>query len=243
MRIYHNNGDGTFTLASPELGLNECWGTMTGNAADLNNDGRIDIVLGNGSPLMGSTEPAILYELGEDGRFHNTTFSAGMSVSGKGHGVNMADLAGDGRLCLIIADGGMYPGDLLTTCVYRPKALPGNYLNVRLVGTQSNRNAIGARMRLDAGGSSQHKLVHGGSGFGTLPFEQHFGLGKLDRVDALEILWPSGMKQLVKDLPINDTIELVEGSAGWKRVYAARSADRRARKSEPAEPVLTAASS
>ena len=224
-RIYHNNGDGTFTLKSPELGLNECWGTMTGNAADLNNDGRVELVLGNGGPLMSSTEPPVLYELGDDGKFHNTTFSAGLPFMGKGHGVTMADLWGDGRLCLIVADGGMYPGDLLTTCVYRPKTLPGNYLNVRLVGTKSNRNAIGARLRLDAGGSSLHAMVSCGSGFGSLPFEQHFGLGREERVDALEILWPNGMKQRINGLPINNTIRIVEGTPGWKSVYAHKSED------------------
>ncbi|HWP86008.1 MAG TPA: FG-GAP-like repeat-containing protein [Terriglobia bacterium] len=243
LRLYHNNGDGTFTLVSPELGLNECWGTMTGNAADLNNDGRIELVLGNGGPLMGSSEPSVLYELGEDGRFHNTSFSAGLPVSGKGHGVNMADLAGDGRLCLIVADGGMYPGDLLTTAVYRPKTLPGNYLNVRLVGTKSNRSAIGARLRLEAGGTSQHRMVHGGSGFGTLPLEQHFGLGKLQRIDALEILWPSGLRQRFSGLPVNDTIEFLEGAAGWRHVYPQKS--RRgvaaAETHQPAAPVPAAA--
>jgi hypothetical protein len=218
---------------SSELGLNECWGTMTGNAADLNNDGRLELVLGNGGPLMGSTEPSVLYEFGDDGKFHNTTFSAGLPVAGKGHGVNMADLAGDGRLCLIIADGGMYPGDLLTTCVYRPKTLPGNYLNVRLVGTRSNRNAVGARVRLDAGGNSQHRHVHGGSGFGTLPFEMHFGLGKIGRVDALEIRWPSGTQQRIENPPVNDTIEIVEGSDSWKQVYKRKSGKRQSKSGEP----------
>jgi hypothetical protein len=61
-------------------------------------------------------------------------------------GVNMADLFGDGRLSIIVAAGGAYPGDLLTTSVYCPKSLPGNYLNVRLVGVESNRSAIGARV-------------------------------------------------------------------------------------------------
>ena len=53
MRVYHNNGDGTFTQVNRDLGLNGCWGTMSGNAADFNNDGYLDIVLGNGSPAHG----------------------------------------------------------------------------------------------------------------------------------------------------------------------------------------------
>ena len=107
----------------------------------------------------------------------------------------------------------------MTTCVYRPKTLPGNYLNVRLTGTKSHRNAIGARLKLEAGGRTQYRQVSGGSGFGCLPFEQHFGLSNIRRVDSLEIIWPSGLKQRVEDLPINNTIQIVEGNPSWDEVY------------------------
>ena len=147
----------------------------------------------------------------------------------------MGDLGGDGRLCLIVAAGGAYPGDLLTTSVFRPKTLPGNYLNVRLVGTKSNRNAIGARVRLDVGGRSQHRLVTGGSGFGCLPYEQHFGLGKIEQADSLEIRWPSGQTQRVENLPVNTTIRVIESKAGWEEVY-----QRKAAASEP-NPIVNSA--
>src|SRR5258708_6581365 len=93
MRIFHNNGDGTFTMRGRDLGLTGCWGTMSGNAGDFNNDGYLDLVLGNGSPRMDRLEPPILLE--NDGkRFHNITFAAGLPCSGKGHGSNTADLFG-----------------------------------------------------------------------------------------------------------------------------------------------------
>ena len=223
LRIYHNNGDGTFTLRSKELGVDGCWGTMSGNFGDFNNDGYLDLLLGNGGPRMDRIEPSVILENDGNGKFHNVTFAAGLPFTGKGHGANMADLAGDGRLCLIMASGGFYPADLLTASVFRPKSLPGNYLNVRLVGTRSNRNAIGARLKLNAAGRSQHRLVSGGSGFGCLPYEQHFGLGKTDRVDSLEIVWPGCLKQQIQDLPINNTVRIVEGVAGWEEVYKKRS--------------------
>ena len=219
MRIYHNNRDGSFTKKDRELGLDGCWGTMSGNAGDFNNDGHIDFLLGNGDPHMDRTEPAIIIENDGNGKFRNVTFAAGLPYTGKGHGSNMADLAGDGRLCLMVSSGGAYPGDLLTTNVFRPKSLPGNYLNIRFVGTKSNRNAIGARVRLDTGGRSQHKLVSGGSGFGCLPYEQHFGLGKVDKADSLEVVWPSSKRQTMANLPVNTTIRITEGKDGWEEVY------------------------
>ncbi len=218
MRVYHNNRDGTFTLVSRELGLTECWGTMSGSFGDFNNDGYLDLALGNGSPKLDRLDPMVVFE--NDGkRFRNTSFAAGLPYTGKSHGVNMADLMGDGRLSIIVAAGGAYPGDLLTTSVYCPTELPGNYLNVRLVGTTSNRSAIGARVILEAGGRKQYREVSGGSNFGCLPFEQHFGLGSLEQVEAIEVRWPSGLTQRYDGLPVNRTLEFTEGHGTFKDVY------------------------
>jgi hypothetical protein len=226
-RIFHNNGDGTFTRLDRSIGLTGCYGTMSGNFGDFNNDGNMDLLLGNGDPHMNRTEPPVLLEFDEEeGKFKDVTFAAGLPYTGKGHGSNLADLAGDGRLSLILAPGGSYPGDLLTVSVFRPKSLPGNYLNVRLVGTRSNRNAIGARLKLDAGGRGRHSLVCCGTGFGCLPYEQHFGLGTLERADALEIWWPSGLRQRFEQLPVNTTIRIVEGEQGWSSVYSKKPVSR-----------------
>jgi hypothetical protein len=81
--------------------------------------------------------------------------------------------------------------------------------------------------------------VHGGSGFGTRPFEQHFGLGKIGRVDTLEIRWPSGLRQRIENPPVNDTIEIVEGSAGWRHVYARKPGSRQAESGEPVQAAAT----
>jgi tetratricopeptide (TPR) repeat protein len=221
--IYHNNGDGTFTAKTREVGLDGCWGTMSGNVGDVNNDGFMDLLLGNGSPRMERLEPFILLE-NDRGTFHNTTFSAGLPFSGKSHGTNCADLFGDGRMSIIIAAGGGYPGDLLQTAVHCPVELPGNYLNVRLRGVKSNRDGNGARITLWNGGSRQIKEVNHGSSFGCLPLEQHFGLGTATRIDAIEIRWPSGLVQRVENPPVNQTIRVIEGAPQWEPVYKALAA-------------------
>lgn len=219
MRVFKNNRDGTFTNIASELGLNGCWGTMSGAAGDVTNSGDLDLLLGNGDPSIDRTEASILLE-GDGSKFRNITFSAGMPFTGKGHGVNLADLAGDGRLHLIVGSGGLYPGDLMTTTVHRPSEVPGNYLNVRLVGTKSNRDAVGARMKLNCGERGQYRIVSSGSGFGCLPFEQHFGLGTLEEIESLEIRWPSGHQQVIESLPINQSISIVEGRDSFEAVYA-----------------------
>ncbi len=214
-RVFRNNRDGTFSVISPDLGLTECWGSMSGNAADINNDGYLDIVLGNGGPLMDRNEPMVILE--NDGvRFRNTTFSAGLPIQGKGHGVNCADLFGDGRLSILCATGGAYPGDLMTTSVFAPRHRPGNYLAVILEGTASNRGAVGARLKLVAAGREQHRVINGGSNFGCLPPQQHFGLGILEQVESLEIWWPSGLTERFENLPANQRIHIVEGSGSLR---------------------------
>jgi tetratricopeptide (TPR) repeat protein len=218
LRIYRNNGDGTFTFLNREIGVNGCWGTMSGNAGDFNNDGYLDLLLGNGSPRMDRIEPPVLLEFDGE-KYRNITFAAGLPFTGKGHGGNFADLFGDGRLCALMATGGAYPGELLTTSCFRPKTLPGNYLNLRLKGTKSNRSAIGARVCLEAGGRKQIREVGGGTNFGCLPGEQHFGLGGIQHVSAVEIRWPSGLKQRFENLPVNKSIRIVEGNSAWEGVY------------------------
>jgi hypothetical protein len=217
LRVFHNNRNGTFTDVSRDIGITECWGTMSGNGSDINNDGYIDLVLGNGAPPMERIEPVVVLE-NSKGYFRNVTYSAGLPPAIKSHGINIADLFGDGRMHILSASGGMYPGDMLTASVWRPKKLLGNYLNVRLVGTKSNRDAIGARVKLTAGGRDQHRLVSGGTGFGCLPFEQHFGLGRGIAPDSLEVRWPSGLRQRFEKPPLNATIRIVEGEGDFRVV-------------------------
>ena len=86
------------------------------------------------------------------------------------------------------------------------------FLNVRLVGTKSNRSAIGARVKLTAGGRTQVNEVRSGSSFmSQSDLRLHFGLGQIQSVDRLDIEWPSGAKESVTGVVGNTFITVVEG--------------------------------
>ena len=198
MRVYHNNRDGTFTQVNRELGLTGCWGTMSGSFGDFNNDGYLDLVLGNGSPKLDRLDPLVLLE--SDGKkFRNTTFAAGLPFTGKSHGVNLADLFGEAGSPSIVAAGGAYPGDLLTTSVYCPndssRQLPQCSAGRREEQPVGDRRAGFARSwRQDSVPRGfrrkQFRLHAAGAAF-------RFGRNRA-AVEAVEIRWPSGLETAVR---------------------------------------------
>lgn len=129
-------------------------------------------------------------------------------------GVAIADLDGDGRLDLVINNNNETPAIYLNNL-----RQSGNSVVLHLVGTRSNRDAIGAQVRLSAGGKTMTRQVEAGSGYaseGMLPV--HFGLGAADRIDAVEIRWPSGLVQRIEGptlsaaLGVNRRVRITEGS-------------------------------
>jgi enediyne biosynthesis protein E4 len=81
-----------------------------------------------------------------------------------------------------------------------------------LTGTKSNRDAIGARIRLTAGGLTQIREIDGGNGYaGQSMRRAHFGIGKATKIDNVEILWPSGKTEKLGTVAINKAIHVVEG--------------------------------
>jgi hypothetical protein len=78
-----------------------------------------------------------------------------------------------------------------------------------------NRDAIGARLKLTAGGRDQHLVLNGGSNFGNLPLEQHFGLGRARKAERLEVWWPGGERETFDDLTANQTIAISQGQGSY----------------------------
>jgi len=89
----------------------------------------------------------------------------------------------------------------------------GNWLTVNLIGTKSNRDAIGARVTLRADGHQQLQEVRsGGSYISQSDFRLHFGVGRATEIDSLQIRWPSGQQQELQNIPANQLVIIKEGS-------------------------------
>ena len=133
-------------------------------------------------------ERNLLYANIGSGDFVDIARATGSDSIRDARGVGVADLNRDGRLDLVINNNNKPP-----TIYLNELQDEHNWLQIELVGHKSNRDAVGTRVRLTAAGKTMTRLVGAGSGYASqsmLPV--HFGLGTAERIDALEIHWPSG---------------------------------------------------
>jgi len=213
VRLFRNNRDGTFTDVTAEAGLGYPMGVMGSIVADFDNDGNSDFYFGTGDPQLTRIEPNRLFRNNGNGTFTDVTEAAGVGQYGKkGHGVCITDMDEDGSLELYAQLGGHYPGDHARNAWYRNKGTVGNWIEVELTGVRSNRFGIGAAVVVTvSGGKKFYREVKGSEGFGsTSPYRQHFGLGKADRVESVEIVWPGGGKQVLRDLKAGQVVKVRE---------------------------------
>ena len=210
--LYRNNGDGTFTDVTRESGLYHAYGAMGANFGDINNDGYLDIYLATGAPQMGRLERDALFRNNGDGTFTDATAALGLGNIGKGHGVTFGDVDDDGDVDVYVPVGGAFIGDQWHNLFYRNSGTGNNYLTLKLVGVNSNRDGIGAKVTLHVGDDIIYREVSGGCGFGStnsLPLE--IGLGTHTKVNTLEIVWPSGQVDTHRNLSVNQKLVLTEG--------------------------------
>jgi len=214
--LYLNNGDGSFADISLPAGLGRSFGSMGAGVGDVDNNGFADIYLANGGPEMYRFEPDALFLNQGDGSFSEVTVTAGLGNLGKGHGATFADYDADGDLDLYAGLGGHYNADVWPNSLYRNDGPVGNFIRLQLVGTTSNRDAIGARAIAYCEARQIHAQLSSGFGFGSSNgLVLHLGLGRVERVERVEIRWPNGARQSFKGLPINSTVQLVEGESGF----------------------------
>jgi len=147
--------------------------------------------------------------LNSQGRtFLEISHLTGADHDGDSRGVIAADFRNQGMLDLVVRQCG--GGPLL---VYENQLDPRSYLRLSLEGTQSNRQGLGARVVARVGDQTLVREMYPPNGFSAQgPCEIHLGLGKATRIDSLEIQWPSGAKQTLKNLAANRHIKVIEGN-------------------------------
>jgi hypothetical protein len=207
--FYRNLGGGVFTDHTGVVGLTVPSRYRLGFGVaflDVNNDGRLDLATANGH--VDDFRPKIPYQMraqlfagDEDGlRLVDVTDRAGppFQVPLLGRGLAVGDLDNDGRVDFLI----LSQNQPLT--YFHNKTDGGHWLTLRLEGGPSNRDAVGARVALSAGGRRFVGWRIGGGSYQSASDPRlHFGLGAIDRVESVEVTWPSGKVGRFENLAVN----------------------------------------
>jgi hypothetical protein len=206
-RLYRNRGDGTFDDVTDAAGVRDAnWGWGS-SFCDFDQDGRLDLIVVNGWP-QGSAQfrgsPTRLYMGRDGGRFEEQAAALQLDDRGDGRGVVCFDYDGDGDLDVFVANKGAGTNRLFRNDGGRAA---GHFLDVSVRGAPPNPFAVGAVVRVTAGGRTQMREVRAGSNYASQdPLTAHFGLGDALRVDRLEVTWPGGARRAVADLDADQTV-------------------------------------
>jgi hypothetical protein len=216
-RLYRNRGDGTFRDVTKEVGLDRVILTMGAGFGDLDNDGWLDCYFGTGAPEYGTLMPNRMFRNAEGKRFQDVTASGRFGQLQKGHAVSFADFDRDGDQDVFEVLGGAFPGDAYMSVLLENPGHGNHWVSLKLEGVESNRSAIGARVRVDvssdSGVRSIFRTVNSGTSFGDSPLELHVGLGKSAGILGVEIRWPAGDVQNIGRLEADQIYRIREGSA------------------------------
>jgi hypothetical protein len=224
--LYHNQGGANFEDATFTAGLGAHtqflgWGV---GFLDMDNDGWPDILICNGHVYpeveqlrteAGYAQRKLVYQNLRNGHFADISYQVGPGISEPtaSRGAAFGDFDNDGDIDVVVNTVNDYPQ--LLRCDTK---LDNNWIKVRTIGTKSNRSGIGARLRCvthSLGESKPHQQIDevrsGGGYFSQNDLRVHFGLGKAEKVDVLEIRWPSGQVDTLKEIKANQLIFVKEG--------------------------------
>ncbi len=241
--LYHNLGEASFedTTFTAGLGAHTQYLGWGCGFFDMDNDGWLDILICNGHVYpeveqlkteAGYAQRKLLYRNLRNGRFEDISLQAGSGISAPsaGRGCAFGDFDNDGDIDFVVntVNG---PPQLL-----RCDSTSGNnWIKIKTIGTKSNRSGIGARVTCVTnvpGESKAHRQIDevrsGGSYISQNDLRVHFGLGKAEKVQLLEVRWPSGQVDAIKDITANQCIYVKEGE-GIVRTMQFPAAQRKSR--------------
>ena len=210
--LYRNYGGGAFEVASIRagLGVNRKHLGFGVDFFDFDNDGWSDIFIANGhvySQLANRElhltyrQPKILYRNLGNGRFEDVSATSGAAITAEnvGRGCAFGDFDNDGDIDIVVNNLDGPP-----TLLRNDGGNANNWVLIKCVGTRSNRSAIGTRVKVSTGAQTQIDEVMSGAGYYSQnDLRVHFGLGRAAKIDAIELAWPSGLKETLRDLPVN----------------------------------------
>ncbi len=217
--LYRNYG-GAFEVASIRagLGVNRKYVGFGVDFFDFDNDGWSDIFIANGHVYaqiasrklhVAYRQPKLLYRNRGDGRFEDVSAKAGAAIAAAnvGRGCAFGDFDNDGDVDILVNNLDGPP-----TLLRNDGGNANNWMLIKCVGTRSNRSAIGTRVKVTAGERSQtDEVMSGSSYYSQNDFRLHFGLGRAAKADTVELTWPSGARETLRNLPANHLFVCHEG--------------------------------
>jgi enediyne biosynthesis protein E4 len=227
--LYHNEGKGLFVDEAPRSEIGRASLLTLGFGCfffDYDLDGWPDVLIANGhvdddiqkvqANVSYAEQPHLFRNVGK-GKFEEVTKSMGAAFASPrvGRGAAYADINNDGRLDLLLSTnaGPVYLfRNELATKEARGASAANRSLRIKLIGTKSNRDGIGAVVKLTAGGETQTEMLRSGSSYlSASELVLTFGLGQHDKADSIEIRWPSGQIDRLSAVPAGATLTLTEG--------------------------------
>jgi hypothetical protein len=225
-RYYRNNGDGTFMDATIPSGLgrtNYRNSSFGARFFDFDNDGWRDLLVTNGHildnialyhPGVTYAEERKLYRNLGNGKFADVTSTqdAAFREPRVGRGMAVGDYDNDGWLDVLVSNNGEDAQLFRNEGGSTAAAKNNHWLGVHLIGTKSNRDGIGAALKVTAGDFVSFDQAKGGMSYCSAQDPRiHFGLGMHTKVDALEISWSSGAREVVRNIPADQFVTIEEG--------------------------------
>jgi hypothetical protein len=228
-RLYHNLGDGTFDDDTFRSKLSYSTFHTSGFGTrfmDYDNDGRVDIFMANGHVLdniqryhAGTqyAEPKLMFRNRGGGVFENVSDQLGpdFQLPRVSRGGATGDFDNDGDLDILVNNNGQAP-----QLLRNDDGNANHWLEILLIGTKSNRDGVGARVKITAGDLVLYEQRKGGMSYQSAQDPRlHFGLGQRTKVDAIEILWPSGTVTKLSGLNADQIVAVKEGAGIIERSF------------------------